>query len=72
MFMVRLLGYFYAILLEQVPKPIMFCSPISVEFLKCQIPNLESERRNDYIRMHNTRQPPSPGLAHVSEQAVAI
>lgn len=43
MFIVRLLGYFYAILLEQVPKPIIFCGPISVEFLKCQISNLEFE-----------------------------
>lgn len=33
-------------LLEQVPKPIIFCSPISVEFLKRQIPNLELDSRN--------------------------
>lgn len=72
--MVRLLGYFYAILLEQVPKPIIFCSPISVEFLKCQIPNLEFECWNDYIWMHNkiASSPPPPGLTRMREHAIAI
>lgn len=71
--MVRLLGYFYAILLEQVPKPIIFCSPISVEFFKCQIPNLEFECWSGYIMMHNLIcSPPPPGLTHMGEHAIAV
>lgn len=57
MSMPKLLGYFYAMLLEQVPKPIIFCSPISVEFLKRQIPNLELDSRNGHSAVPVTSVP---------------